>query len=599
VTSSSLADYIIAALQRAGVRRLFGMPGGGSNADLIEAAGRAGLPFTLAHTETASAFMASAQAELTGRPGAIVATLGPGAASVMNGVANALLDRIPLLVLTDCYDEDAARVMQHQVLRHGEMFAPITKWSARLRAEVLQTSAAQCAGQGALRQRAEVLQTSAAQCAGQGALRQRPAELEQTLQRAVAEALGPPAGPVHLDCGTEVTGTGTSYAPVADSPPAFQNVRHADLTLTAATERALRQARRPIFLVGLGARTPQIAAALRNLCERHGIPALVTYKAKGVIPDRHPWFGGVLTHGALERPVLEQADLFIAVGLDPVELLPRPWTYPQPLISLSAWQMSQQHIPLFVDLVADVVDGLHAIGACLPGTSEWDCAWLQQAVQSQRAVMRAGAASDKLLPYQVVELAAEAYPDARVTVDAGAHMFPVLSLWPAQEPCGLLISNGLATMGFALPAAIGAALLDNSKPTLVFTGDGGLLMCMAELRTAARERVNQRAEVLQTSASQCAGQENLRLRIIVFDDSTLSLIGIKQAQRGYRQDGVNFGAIDWPALSASLGVPTYQATDPQSLEKCLRDTMDHAGPVMIAARIDPEPYLGIMRALRG
>ena len=562
MASSTLADYIIAALQRAGVRRLFGMPGGGSNADLIEAAGRAGLPFTLAHTETASAFMASAQAELTGKPGACLATLGPGAASIMNGVANALLDRIPLLVLTDCYGEDAAKVMQHQVLRHGEMFAPVTKWSARL----------------------------------------RPAELEQTLQRALAEALGPPAGPVHLDCGPDVTGASASPMPFVDTPAQVQegspgvtdlwpapaagsssagirNTPHADLALPAAVERALRQSRRPMFLVGLGARTPQIAAALRALSERHGIPALVTYKAKGVVPDRHPWFGGVLTHGALERPVLEQADLFIAVGLDPVELLPRPWAYPQPVISLSAWQMSQQHIPLFADLVADVVDGLHAIGACLPGTSEWDCAWLQQAVQSQRAVMRAGEASDKLLPYQVIELAAEAYPGARVTVDAGAHMFPVLSLWPAQEPCGLLISNGLATMGFALPAAIGAALLDNSKPTLVFTGDGGLLMCTAELRTAARERVP--------------------LRIIVFDDSTLSLIRIKQAQRGYRPDGVNFGEIDWPALGASLGVPTWQAADAQSLERCLRDTINYAGPVMIAARIDPAPYLGIMRALRG
>lgn len=582
---STLADYIIAALQRAGVCRLFGMPGGGSNADLIEAAGRAGLPFTLAHTETASAFMASAQAELTGKPGAIVATLGPGAASAMNGVANALLDRIPLLVLTDCYSENAARLMQHQVLRHGAMFAPVTKWSARL----------------------------------------RPAELAEALQRALAEALGPPAGPVHLDCGPDVTGAGTSPATFADSPAESRHVPYADLTLTTGVERALRQARRPIFLVGLGARTPQIAAALRVLCERHGIPALVTYKAKGVVPDRHPWFGGVLTHGALERSVLEQADLFIAVGLDPVELLPRPWTYPQPVISLSAWQLSQQHIPLAADLVADVVEGLHAIGACLPGTTEWDGTWVQRAVKSQRAVMRAGATSDKLLPYQVVELAAEAYPGARVSVDAGAHMFPVLSLWPAQEPCGLLISNGLATMGFALPAAIGAALLDNSKPTLVFTGDGGLLMCMAELRTAARERVPLRAEVLQASASQCAGlealmpsatsakgegrmfarplpegqRENLRLRIIVFDDSTLSLIRIKQAQRGYRPDGVGFGEIDWPALGASLGVPTYQAGDAQSLERCLRDTMEHAGPVMIAARIDPEPYLDIMRALRG
>ena len=100
------ADLVIRRLVGAGVKRLFGMPGGGSNADLVEAAGRAGLPFTLAHTETASAFMASAQAEITGNPGACIATLGPGASSIMNGVANASLDRIPLIVITDCHPRE-------------------------------------------------------------------------------------------------------------------------------------------------------------------------------------------------------------------------------------------------------------------------------------------------------------------------------------------------------------------------------------------------------------------------------------------------------------------------------------------------------------
>lgn len=118
-------------LQAAGVERLFGMPGGGSNADLIEAAGNAGLPFSLAHTEAASAFMASAQAEITGKPGACLATLGPGAASLMNGIANAHLDRVPLFVLTDCLGGPSAQVMRHQALRHGEMFSSVVKWSAR------------------------------------------------------------------------------------------------------------------------------------------------------------------------------------------------------------------------------------------------------------------------------------------------------------------------------------------------------------------------------------------------------------------------------------------------------------------------------------
>src|SRR6185436_3594807 len=89
--------------------------------------------------------------------------------------------------------------------------------------------------------------------------------------------------------------------------------------------------------------------------------------------------------------------------------------------------------------------------------------------------------------HRVVELTADVYPRARITVDAGAFMLPVMSLWRAAEPCDVLISNGLCSMGFALPAAIGASLLDRERQVLAFTGDGGLLMCLAELRTAARE----------------------------------------------------------------------------------------------------------------
>src|SRR5271157_510941 len=126
------ADLVIRRLVGAGVKRLFGMPGGGSNADLVEAAGRAGLPFTLAHTETASAFMAAAQAEITGQPGACIATLGPGAASLMNGVSHAYLDRVPLIAITDCHADPSAAGMGHQALPQSAMFAPVVKFTARL-----------------------------------------------------------------------------------------------------------------------------------------------------------------------------------------------------------------------------------------------------------------------------------------------------------------------------------------------------------------------------------------------------------------------------------------------------------------------------------
>jgi acetolactate synthase-1/2/3 large subunit len=508
---TTLAHYIIAALQQAGTQRLFGMPGGGSNADLLEAAHQLGLPFTLAHTETAAAFMASAQAEVTGKPGACLATLGPGTTSVMNGVAHAWLDRIPLIVLTDCHNEQLAKVMQHQTLPQLALFKPITKWNARLQV----------------------------------------AHLEQTLQRALTEALSLPAGPVQIDCGTDVTDVSVNALPPLPSLNLTQSYK--PITLTSSIEKLLRPSRRPLFLLGLGARTAAIAATVRELCEQHGIPALVTYKAKGIVPDQHPWFAGVLTHGALERPILEQADLFIAIGLDPVELLAKPWTYPQPIISLNTWPLSQHHVPCTLECVGDVVSGLQSMDACLPVQTDWDNAHLQRMIHQQREAMRPFIQTDRLLPHRVVELIAEAYPQARVTVDAGAHMFPTMALWPACEPHGMLISNGLATMGFALPAAIGAALLDTTKPTLALTGDGGLLMCTAELHTAAREQ--------------------LPLRVIVFDDHTLSLIKIKQVQRGYHTNGVDIGAIHWIALGEAMGMPAFQVSNESALEKCLRSRL--------------------------
>ncbi len=530
------ADAVVDALVAIGVRRLFGMPGGGSNSDLIQAATRARLPFSLAHTESASAFMATAQAELSGAPGACLATLGPGAASMVNGVANAHLDRVPLMVITDCRTEEMAAVMEHQTLSHGAIFSSMVKWSGR----------------------------------------PTPATGVRALQAALDSVTTPPSGPVHLDLAVEFTS-----AAVSDSDreirPAPRPTRTLD-PLPADIAHLLRSARRPVLLIGLGARSPTLASHLRELASRVGIPALVTYKAKGVVPDRHPWFAGVLTNGALEREVLERADVFLAVGLDPVELLPRPWRCAQPIVAINEWALHQQQLPLRHEIVGELGRGLAMVDAQLSTPSDWDSTEVGQLAESQRACMRQGDAPG-LLPHRVVDLVADAYPTARITVDAGAHMFPVMSLWPASEPMGVLISNGLATMGFAVPAAIGAALLDRGRPTIALTGDGGLLMCVAELLTAARER--------------------LPIRVIVFDDAALSLIKVKQEQRGYEPNGVMMGRTDWRAVGAGFGVTVREADNETTLVEALAQTKADPGPVLIAARVAAETYGATMRALRG
>jgi acetolactate synthase-1/2/3 large subunit len=532
----TVADLIVRRLLNAGVRTLAGMPGGGSNIDLVEAAGRAGLPFVLSHTETAGALVAAAQAELTGRPGACLATLGPGVASIVNGAAHARLDRVPLLIFTDSLPATARDVFLHQRLDHGAVLGPVTKASFTL------------------------------DCAG----------AEDTLDRALDIALEPPPGPVHLDCAPDVSQHAVSMDSSAPSAPVPSGPRHG-LATSGAPERLISRARRPLAIVGLGAREPAAAAWL-TLSERHGIPAMVTYKAKGVVPDDHPCFAGVFTHGAPERPLIEAADLLLGVGLDPVEILPRAWTYDQPFVACGRWLLDQQHLPVASWILGEIPDALQAIEAWLPASNAWPDGEAQAHARRQRAAFRVDTSG--WAPYRVVETAARVLgPDAQVTVDAGAHMFPVMALWPARRPRQILISNGLSTMGFAVPAAIGAGMLDRGRRVTALTGDGGLLMCLAELATLARER--------------------LPVTVIVFNDRSLSLIRIKQERLGYRPAGVSLDGIEWTTLAAAFGVPACRAASDAELERVLAGASTLDGPLLVDAPIDPGGYQDTLRAARG
>jgi acetolactate synthase-1/2/3 large subunit len=528
------ADAIVDNLRTMGVCALFGVPGGGGNLDLIAAAGRNGMPFVLTATETAGAISALAQAELTGRPGACLTTLGPGAASVVNGVACAFLDRAPIFVFTDSQAGGGLAVYEHQRLDHAAMLAPITKYSATL---------------------------------------DSPGFM-QTLMTALHHATSGPPGPVHLDC----PGGVLSAPPTAGDDWRVRSGVDAPLRSQdfSRVEVFLRASRKPLLLVGLGARRAPDAAAIRSLCSSRGIPALVTYKAKGVVADDDPWFAGLFTNAAIEQPILDESDLLIGVGLDPVELIPRPWQRCQPIVSIGPWRVADAHIPFAEQLVMPA-DGVRWIEHALQ-TTDWDPGRVREHAERQRGLSRIGA--PRFSAQRVVELAAARLGQtARVTVDAGAHMFPATVLWPVGEPNGMLISNGLSTMGFALPAAVGAAMMERHRPHVALTGDGGLLMCAGELLTAVRE--------------------GLRIMTIVFNDASLSLIEIKQQARGLPASGVALGAVDWALLARSVGMPSWTATDEATLDGAIAGAMAVRGPALIEARIDRSNYGATLRAVRG
>jgi len=489
------------------------------------------LPFVLTATETGAALAALAQSEITGRIGACLTTLGPGVSSVVNGVACAYLDRAPVLVFTDCHPSSAG-ASEHQRLDHGALLAPVTKWSTKISAE----------------------------------------NAGEVMQEAIERALAAPSGPVHIDVPADVAGRpcrGGPTCPPSDAQPRAGADTWVGLCAIAPTLR-------PLLLIGLGGRRPDDAAAIRAFCATHHVPAMVTYKAKGVVADDDPHFAGVFTNGAIERVVLDRADVFIGVGLDPVELLPRPWTHRQPIVSIASSRVDDRHVPFAAQFVGDIAAGLDQIGKQL-GETAWDLDELAAGVASQRGGVFA--TSGRLTPDIVVRAAASAAPGVRVTVDAGAHMFPATMLWPVAQPSSMLISNGLSTMGFALPAAIGAALVDRDQPVIALTGDGGLLLCAGELLTAARER--------------------LRIVTVVFSDASLSLIAIKQQQRQLAPAGVSLGEVAWCAMAESVGVSSFFATTEDEVARAVAEAVVAPGPSLIEARVDASGYSEILRAVRG
>lgn len=548
----SAADAIAATLREAGTEVVFGVPGGGPNLDLIEACEDAGLRFVLTRGETAAAIMASVYGELTGRPGACLATRGPGAAALANGVAHAWLDRSPMLAITDVVPSADRRRVSHQRLDQRRLVGAAAKASVRIGG----------GGSGPAGRSGPVGGSGLGGPSGAG--RSGPADATGApgavalARAATAHACAPPWGPVHIDVDPSVP----------TRPPAFEAAPVP--AGAAALERARKlvaAARRPLVVAGVGTR--HRTAAVRALVNESGAPVLTTYKAKGVVPESDDSAAGLFTGATVEAPLLNHADLVLAIGLDPVELLPSDWPYEAPVVAAGPWPVRDTYFPLAAEVVGDLDEILPAL--------DLDASGWERPGQAYRAEMLAalGDPEGDLTPHAVI---AEAHrPDAIATVDSGAHMLVAMALWEVEEPATALISSGLATMGFALPAAIAAALVHPDRRVVCLTGDGGLGMCMAELETLARLR--------------------LPVTVIVLNDAALTLIEIKQRPGGHGGPGaVRYRDVDYAAVAAGLGLNATRVTDRAGLRTALAAT---DGPALIDAVIDPSSYRAVLEAVRG
>lgn len=531
----TVVERLAARFRSLGVVRMFGIPGGGSSLDLIEAAGRLGIDFVLCRTETAAALMAAVSAELTGVPGVVLTGIGPSAASVVNGIAYASLERAPLILITDASDKDDS-LSPHQVFDQQALFTPITKGTMRLRAD----------------------------------------NAGSALDMIIQSTLVDPRGPVHLDLTAK--DARAQIFPVSDpqhmAPPEKTLDREDSLSEMA---RLISRSRHPVLVVGLQARRAGISEKLRRLVDRWGCPVLTSYKAKGVMPEDDPRFVGHFTGAAAEGDTLTAADLILTLGLDPIEMIPSPWVYAAPVGVVLQGPWDAFPFTAAVHLDGDLATSIGDLTEIASG-SDWrvgEITKLRERMRERLSLQGHGHTADG-----IVDALAKAAPaGTRLAVDAGAHMFSAMARWPAAQPHDVLKSHGLSTMGFALPAAIASSLNDPGRPVIALTGDGGMLMCLAELSTAARL--------------------NIPVTVVVLNDAALSLIDIKQQRLQHPVSGVRYPAVDFAEAARGLGCRAWTIGADDSIEDILPRAFSAKGPSVIDVTTNPSGYGDQLAALRG
>jgi acetolactate synthase-1/2/3 large subunit len=286
---------------------------------------------------------------------------------------------------------------------------------------------------------------------------------------------------------------------------------------------------------------------------------------------------GCIIGGLIERKLVMEADLIVTVGLDAVELQPKPWPYTLPVLALSSVPSVDALVPADPEIIAHLKPLLAALAHWAPEGSNWG----EKAAKSFRQEVRdaLNTPCTGLSPQRTMEVARAVLPRNTIaTCDAGASRLLIVQKWESYGPREFLTSNGLASMGYAVPGALAARMAYPDRPVVAFTGDGGFLMTVAELQTAQRE--------------------NLPIIVLVFDDREIGLIRVKQEIKGIPLHGVQLGGVDWEKLAQSFGADGVVVETEQALSSALSAAVQSKRTTVIGVRIDASGYVAQFNALR-
>ena len=531
------AAVIARYLAAAGIKHVFGYPGD-PNVELMETLRTEGIDFVLTRREGTAGLMAEAYGQITGLPGVCMTTLGPGSSNLTNAVAGALLDRIPMLAISGQIEGKRQRIFTHQVLNHDLLFGPITKWTTDI----------------------------------------RPDTVSQVMRKGIRTAMAERPGPVHITTAADVIGAEASDDEILLPPLGLTSHGLSVYVMDGRADPAkiIAAAKKPMILAGIAAVRAGAGPELTRLAEILGCPVIVAPMAKGIVNETHPYFAGTLDMACNDYmwDFLGTADLILAIGFDAVELI-KPWAPTAPVIHIDMTPNTDQIYPASIELVGPITATLAMLSEGLSGGLSGNPRWAEAEIKRHRdglfEAFYAGRVPGKLNPTDVIDVVREAMPlNTVVTSDVGSHKLLVGQGWTTHAPKGVLMTNGLSSMGYSLPAAMTARLIDRTRPVVCFTGDGGLAMVQGELRLAS--------------------SLGLDFTVVVFCDNSLNRIELKQMARQYPSWGTLIEPTDIVMLAESMGCAGVATDNAADLARILADGGPGDRPLVIGATIDPAQY---------
>jgi acetolactate synthase-1/2/3 large subunit len=530
-----VSDLFVKCLENEGVEYIFGVPGE-ENEDLLFSLENSSIQFVPCRHEQGAAFIANVWGRLTGRAGVCLATLGPGATNLLTGVADANLDKAPLVAITAQGGLTRSHHESHQYIDIVAMFKPITKWNTAISS---------------------------------------PEVVCEVVRKAFKLAEHEKPGASHIELSEDLAKC-QAEENLESIPPKRVRRPAPDPKALKQTVELLKGARRPLIIAGNGAIRKLASRHLTSFVQKYNLPVASTFMGKGAISDRMEQSLLSLGLGFKDYVIeaVEKADLILTVGYDIAEYMPEKWNPDGSKrivhIDFAPAEVYKRYDPE-VEVVGDISGAIWELDQELSKEkAEFDTEWYGQI---RKRIM------DDIMSYDLKEGEPFTIPgtlniirriidDGGLLIsDVGSHKMWIARNYPTCCPNGCIMSNGLASMGISLPGAIAASLIDPDRQVVAIMGDGGFLMNSQELETAKRIGAN--------------------FTVVIVNDNDFGLISWKQRMSKGRSVCTRIGNPDFKAYVESFGIKAFRPRNLAELNEQMETAITSNQLCVIEVPVDP------------